>query len=210
VARKNTPTSGRVPGGGTVERSVAPDLTQGPLVLGLRRPDFTTAARIARKVNEALGAGSARALDPATVEVTPPEKLEGGVVALAAQVEALEVEADGRARVVVSERTGTVVAGEGVRLRPVAVAHGGLQITISAEPVVSQPEPYSRGQTVVQRKAEVIAGEEARGAVALPATSTVEDLARALDLLGVTPRDLVAILAAMKAAGALDADLEVI
>jgi flagellar P-ring protein precursor FlgI len=130
-------------------------------------------------------------------------------------VESLSVEADSRARVVVSERTGTVVAGEGVRIRPVAVAHGGLQVAISSSPLVSQPSPFSgnkgdSARTVVERVATPTAAEESRRAVALPATATVEDLAKALNLLGATARDLVSILQAIKAAGALDAELEVL
>jgi flagellar P-ring protein precursor FlgI len=210
---KNTPTSGRVPAGATVERAVVPKL-EGTLLLGLKRPDFTTASRIAAAVNGALGPGSARALDPAAVEITPPRG-QGDVVALVAKVEVLQVEADARARVVVSERTGTVVAGEGVRIRPVAVAHGGLQVAISSTPLVSQPSPFSGNRndgarTVVERVATPSATEESRRAVALPATATVEDLAKALNLLGATARDLVSILQAIQAAGALDAELEVI
>lgn len=214
---KNTPTTGRVPGGGTVERGVVPKL-EGPLLLALRRPDFTTASRVAAAINGALGEGAARALDPAAIEVAPPAD-QPDVVALLAKVEALEVEADGRARVVISERTGTVVAGERVRIRPVAVAHGGLQVAIASTPLVSQPSPFSTGtpgqpgggaRTVVERSAVPTASEESRQAVALPATASVEDLARALNALGATARDLVSILQAMKAAGALDAELEVI
>jgi len=214
---KNTPTTGRVPGGGTVERGVVPKL-EGPLLLALRRPDFTTASRVVAAVNGALGDGVARALDPAAIEITPPAD-QPDVVALLARVEALEVEADGRARVVISERTGTVVAGERVRIRPVAVAHGGLQVAIASTPVVSQPNPFSSGapgqpgggaRTVVERSAVPTASEESRQAVALPATASVEDLAKALNALGATARDLVSILQAMKAAGALDAELEVI
>jgi flagellar P-ring protein precursor FlgI len=207
--RKNTPTSGRIPGGATVERAVQPALAGGPLVLGLHRPDFTTASRIAAKVNEALGAGSAKALDPAAVEIAAPAA-GADLVALVAKVEALEVESDARARIVVSERTGTVVAGERVRIRPVMVSHGGLQVSISSQPVISQPAPYSLGRTVVDRSATAGASEESRGAVALPATTTVADLAKALDLLGASARDLVSILQAMNVAGALEAELEVI
>jgi flagellar P-ring protein precursor FlgI len=213
--RKNTPTAGRVPGGGTVERAVAPKL-EGALVLGLKRPDFTTASRLAAAVNTALGAGTAKALDPAAVEITAPADAQGDLVGLLAKVEALEVEADVRARVVVSERTGTVVVGDKVRIRPVAIAHGGLQVSVTSTPVVSQPNPSfsqapnAQARTVVERLTTATASEEARGAVALPATATVEDLTRALNLLGATARDLVSILQAMKAAGAFDADLEVI
>jgi len=212
--RKNTPTAARVPAGGTVERAVAPKL-EGPLVLGLKRPDFTTASRVAAAVNKAMGEGTARALDPAAVEITPRADAPD-LVSVLAQVEALEVEVDARARIVVSERTGTVVAGDKVRIRPVAIAHGGLQVSVTSSPVISQPGPsLSRtpnpsARTVVERVATPSASEDSRQAVALPATATVEDLARALNALGATARDLVSILQAMKVAGAFDADLEVI
>jgi flagellar P-ring protein precursor FlgI len=196
-----------------VERAGTPKL-EGPIVLALKRPDFTTASRIAAAVNQAAGQGAARALDPAAVQVTPPQD-QPDPVALLARLEGLEVEVDARARVVVSERTGTVVAGERVRIRPVAIAHGGLQIAVTSTPVVSQPAPFTSPKTdavrtVVERAAVPTALDESRQAVALPTTATVEDLARALNLLGATARDLVSILQAMKAAGAFDADLEVI
>jgi flagellar P-ring protein precursor FlgI len=207
---KNTPTSGRVPGGATIEKSVAPELGPGPLLLGLRRPDFTNAARIATAVNGAIGAGNARAVDSATVEVKIPDSSKEDAVGFLAKLEVLEIDADQRARVVVSERTGTVVAGERVRIRAVAVAQGGLQISIAVQPQVSQPSAFGQGQTMLANTERVQAKEEARGAVALPATSSVADLAKALNTLGATPRDLIAILEAMKAAGALDAELEVL
>ncbi|AKU93000.1 flagellar basal body P-ring protein FlgI [Vulgatibacter incomptus] len=206
--RKNHPTSGRVPNGATIEKTVQVDLDSGPLIFTLTNPDFTTASRIAAAFNGALGAEVATALDPAAVEVRVPDR--GDRVGLIARLEALEVDADGRAKVVISERTGTVVAGANVRIRPVAVAHGGLRITVSETPLVSQPEAFSNGRTVRTRVAGVDAQEAGRGAVALPATSNVDDLVRALTSLGVPPRDLVSILQAIKAAGALDADLEVL
>jgi flagellar P-ring protein precursor FlgI len=206
--QKNQPTSGRVPGGALVERTVGVDLGKGPLLLTLRKPDFTTADRIATAVNGALGDGAARALDPAAVEVKLPEGADP--VGLLAKIEALEVTPDARAKVVVSERTGTVVAGSGVRIRPVTVAHGGLQVAIAETPTVSQPGPFASGTTVSGRVASVEAREGAGRAVALPGTTTVEDLAAALNLLGTTPRDLVAIFQAIEAAGALDAELEVL
>ncbi len=207
---KNTPTSGRVPAGATIEKSVAPALGPGPLVLGLRRPDFTNASRIAAAVDGALGAGSSHAVDSASVEIKIPDAFKADAVGLMAKVEAIEVDADQRARVVVSERTGTVVAGERVRIRPVAVAQGGLQITVNVQPQVSQPAALGQGQTTVTQGEQLGTHEEGRGAVALPATTTVAELAKALNLLGATPRDLISILEAMKAAGALDADLEVL
>lgn len=208
--QRNSPASGRVPGGGTVERPVLVDFGTGPVTLSLKNPDFTTASRIAKAVDTSLGEGSARAVDPAAVEVAVPPAFKDNIVGLLAQLEQLEVDASGRARVVLSERTGTVVAGEEVRLRPAAVSHGGLQIAIQQRPVVSQPGPFARtGNTVNQPVSELSAREEGRGVAALPAASTVQDLAKALNALGATPRDLVSILQALKAAGALDADVEV-
>jgi flagellar P-ring protein precursor FlgI len=207
--QKNIPTSGTVPGGATVERTVSPDLEKVPLVLGLRRPDFTTALHIAEAVNKSLNEEAAKANDPALVQIKIPESWKGRVVALLAQLEALEVDPDQRARIVVSERTGTVVAGQAVRIRPVAVAHGGLSISVRQTPWASQPGPFSQGKTVSGKIATLDAQEGAKPAVALPATTSVEDLVKAFNLLGVSARDLVAVLQAMKAAGAIDADLEV-
>jgi flagellar P-ring protein precursor FlgI len=207
--QKNHPTSGTVPGGATVERTVSPDLEKVPVVLGLRRPDFTTALRIADAVNKSLGEEAAKANDPALVQVKIPASWKGKVVAMLSQLEALEVDPDQRARIVVSERTGTVVAGQGVRIRAVAVAHGALSISVRQTPWASQPGPFSQGKTVSGKTAVLDAQESAKPAVALPATSSVEELVKAFNLLGVSARDLVAILQAMKAAGAIDADLEV-
>jgi flagellar P-ring protein precursor FlgI len=207
--RKNTPTSGRIPSGATVERSVTPSLSSEALVLGLHKPDFTTASRIAAAVNQALGAGTARALDSAAVEIKVPEAFKNELVALMSKVEVLEVEADGRAVVVVSERTGTVVAGERVRIRPAMVAQGGLRVSVERVPLVSQPAPFTSGTTVSAERSITTVDEENRLAAALPATTTVEDLTRAFNLLGAKPRDLIAVLEALKSAGALDAELEV-
>jgi flagellar P-ring protein precursor FlgI len=208
--QKNQPTSGIVPGGGAVERAVQPNLEAGPIVLGLKRADFTTAQRIAEAVNKALAQEAARAIDPSAVEIKVPPAMKGKAVGLLAQLEVLEVEADQKARVVINERTGTVVAGERVRIRAVAVAHGGLSISVTSAPVVSQPTAFSKGNTAVVKQASVDVREQGKGVIGLPATSSVEDLVKALNLLGATPRDLIAILQAMKAQGALDADLEIL
>jgi len=209
-ASKNTPTSGRVANGATIERGLDFTLGQGPMTLSLRRPDLTDATRIAAAVNAKLGPGTAKAIDPAGVELTVPEARKGDTVGFLAEVELLEVQVDQRARVVVSERTGVVVAGEGVRLRPVAVAHGGLSVRVQRDPVISQPGPHSKGETVSTARTSVEANEATGSAIALRSTATVEDLARALNLLGASPRDLVAVLEAIKAAGALEGELEVL
>jgi flagellar P-ring protein precursor FlgI len=208
---KNQPTSGIVPSGASVERAVIPNLDAGPLVLGLKRPDFTTALRVAEAINKALNEEAARAADPSAIEVKIPTAMKGKAVGLLAQLEALEVDADQRARVVVNERTGTVVAGERVRIRGAAVAHGGLSISVSSTPIVSQPGAFARGgRTAVVPQATVDAREAGKGVIGLPPTTSVEELVKALNLLGAAPRDLIAILQAMKAQGALDAELEIL
>lgn len=211
MVRKNTPTSGTVPGGASVERAVVPPLDQGTLVLRLKRPDFTNASRIATAIGGQVGADGAKPLDAAAVEVKVPATDKDNVVGLLAKLEALEVDADVPAKVVVSERTGTVVLGEHVRLRPAAVAHGSLKVSIATQFAVSQPPALATsGQTVVAPMQQIEAQEGSRGAVKVPATATVDELVKALDALGATPRDLVSILQALKAAGALDAELEVL
>lgn len=208
--RKNTTNSGRIPNGATIERSVAPQLGAGPLLLGLKKPDFTNASKAAEAINTSLGEKLARAVDAGTVEVTIGPNDTGDPVGLLAKLEAVDVEIDARAKVVVSERTGTVVAGERVRIRPVAVAHGGLQVSITAQNAVSQPAPLSAGATAGVTNTSAQAREVSNPMVALGGTATVDELAKALNSLGVAPRDLVVILQAIRAAGALDADLEVL
>jgi flagellar P-ring protein precursor FlgI len=208
--QKNQPTSGRVPAGATVERAVTPNLEKDVLTLGLKRPDFTTANNLAEAINKSLGEEAAKAIDPAAIDIKVPAAYKGKSVSLMTKLEPLEVEADERARVVISERTGTVVAGERVRIHPVSVAHGGISISVQAMPVVVQPNAFSQGKTVQAKQAQIDAKEKEKLVIALPATSTVEQLTKALNLLGASPRDLIAILQAMKAAGALDADLEVL
>ncbi|MCA3016713.1 MAG: flagellar basal body P-ring protein FlgI [Myxococcaceae bacterium] len=206
--RKNSPASGTVPGGATIEKAVIPQLGSGPLTLRLRRADFTNASRIAAAINGAIGTG-ATVLDAAAVEVAVP----AGQTApeLLARLEALEIDADVRAKVVVSERTGTVVLGEAVRLRPAAVAHGGLRVSIATSFGVSQPGPLANSaQTVVVPNQQADAKEEERSAVKVPPAGTVDELVSALNAIGAPPRDLIAILQALKAAGALDADIEVL
>ncbi len=171
--RKNQPNSGIVPEGAIVERSVAPDLSAGPLMLELKVPDFTTASRIAAVINKALGDGSAKATDPASVQVTSKDPKVSAVEVMQ-KIERLEVDPDGLARIAISERTGTIVAGENVRLRPVMVAHGGLQISAVAHNFISQPAPFSLGQTRVgSNAADITATEQSNAAVALPSTTTV-------------------------------------
>jgi flagellar P-ring protein precursor FlgI len=206
--RKNSPASGTVPGGATIEKAVIPQLGNGPLTLRLRRADFTNASRIATAINGSIGSG-AKVLDAAAVEVTIPSGQSAPE--LLAQLEALEIDADTRAKVVVSERTGTVVLGETVRLRPAAVAHGGLRVAIQTNFGVSQPGALATSaQTVVVPNQQATAQEDEKSAVKVPPAGTVDELVAALNAIGAPPRDLIAILQALKAAGALDADIEVL
>jgi flagellar P-ring protein precursor FlgI len=207
---KNTPTAGSVPAGATVERAVTPSLTGATLLLRLNHPDFTNATRISAAIEKVLGEKTARALDSAAVELTLSDADKEDPVGVLARLEALEVDADARAKVVVSERTGTIVMGEHVRLRPAAIAHGGLKVSINTQFAVSQPGPLARvGRTAVTAVQQTDAQETQRSAVAMPAAASVDDLVKALNVIGAAPRDLVAILQALKAVGALDAELEV-
>jgi flagellar P-ring protein precursor FlgI len=207
--RKNQTNSGRVPNGAVVEKTYTPPMPKGPVLLGLKQADLSTAVRIAKAIDGKYGAGTAKALDPAAVEVTPPAAFADQPLVLLAELEELRVPVIERARVIINERTGTVVAGENVHLRPAAVAHGGLTVNITTRPIISQPQPFTNADTVVTPFSTVNAVEEKADAVALPATSSVDDLVKALNTLRVTPRDLVSIMQALHAAGALDAELEV-
>ncbi len=208
--RKNTPTSSTIPGGATVERAVTPKMDTGSFTLRLKRADFTNAARIATAIEALVGASNAKALDAAAVEVKVPDAEKDSPVMFLSKLEALTIEVDQKAKVVVSERTGTIVMGENVKLRPAAVSHGGLRISISTQFAVSQPPALSySGQTVVAPVQQVEAEEAKRSAVAMPAASSVDDLVKALNAIGAPPRDLISILQALKAVGSLDAELEV-
>ncbi len=209
--QKNSPTSGTVPAGATIEKAVVPTLGgTSALVFRLKRPDFTNATRIAAAIDTALGVKSSKALDAAAIEVTVPEADKDNPVGLLSRLELLEVDADVRAKVVVSERTGTIVMGENVRLRPAAISHGGLRVAINTQFSVSQPPGFaSSGQTVVTPLQQAEATEKEKSAVKMPAAASVDDLVKALNAIGASPRDLIAILQALKAAGALEADVEV-
>lgn len=207
--RKNYPTSGMVPGGATVERAVTPKLDSGVLTLRLKEADFTNATRIATAIDDAMGAPTAKALDSAAVEVKLPEAEQASPVAFLAKLEALEIDVDRRARVVVSEAFGTIVMGENVKLRAAVVSHGSLRISINTQFAVSQPNPLAAGKTVVLPLQQTEAEEEKNNAVAVPAASNVDELVKALNAIGASTRDLIAILQALKAVGSLDAEIEV-
>ncbi|MCC6163537.1 MAG: flagellar basal body P-ring protein FlgI [Acidobacteria bacterium] len=207
-------TAGRVPGGGLVQVQPRGEVPDGDRVmLALNTPDFSTAARLAAAVDSALGTGVARAIDPATVAIAVPADLRGNVPALMARIEALPVESDVPARVVINERTGTVVVGSLVTLGAAAVAHGSLAVRISTRYEVSQPNASfapGRAETVVVPNQDVDVKETESRLVALEEGVTLDAVVRALNALGVTPRDIIAIVQALKAAGALRAEIVVI
>ena len=229
---KNHPTVGRISGGATVEREIPLSLKQrSELTVMLNSPDFTTADRVARTINERLGYSFAEPIDSGTIAIKIPDNYRDKVVQLLAAVEDVEVIPDSVAKVIVSEKTGTVVIGENVRVQTVAVAHGNLSIQIKETKNVSQPLPFAPrppaegalpsqtqegvivapgGSTVVTPESEVAVEEEGNRLLLVPKGRTIGDLVRALNAIGVTPRDLITILQAMKAAGALQAELEII
>lgn len=202
-------TAGRVPGGGLVQAASRARLSSGPdLVLALHDPDFVSARRVADAINAEVGAGVARAADPASVILRVPDAYRDALPDLMARLEPLPVDIDTVARVILNERTGTVVVGSHVRLAAAAVAHGNLSVRISTQYDVSQPAPFSKeGQTVVVPQERVDVDEGDAQLVALDEGATLLDVVRALNTLGATPRDIIAIMQALKAAGALRAEL---
>jgi flagellar P-ring protein FlgI len=208
----NVPSSGRIPNGAMVERTVPNNFAgAADLRLNLHTPDFTTAARLAQAVNARLGGEFAQALDAVTVSVAAPAN-PGQRVAFMAALETIEVTpGEAAARVVINSRTGTVVIGSHVRVLPAAVAHGSLAVTISEKPAVSQPAPFSEGQTVVVPSTSIEVTQEGQGRMFLfEAGVSLDDIVRAVNQVGAAPGDLVAILEALKQAGALRAELVVI
>jgi flagellar P-ring protein precursor FlgI len=205
----NHPTTARIPGGALVERPVPFDLKQMRTVsVLLNDADFHTAERMATAIDAALGAARAHAIDSRRVEVaaTPDED----VAALLDKIEAVEVEVFPRARVVVNERTGTVVIGGTVRLQPVSILHGGLSVNVISESLVSQPNPGTAGTTQVVQQTSIQAQDKPVNRIDLKEGATVEDLVQELQRTGAGARDVISILQAMKEAGALEADLEVL
>lgn len=207
----NVPSAGRVPGGAIVERSVPATFGASPeLRLDLRTSDFTTATRLAAGINTALGSEMARAIDPVTVTVQAPADANARV-AFMAQLESLDIApGDAPARVIVNSRTGTVVISSMVRVLPAAVSHGSLSVTISEKPQVSQPAPFSQGETTVVPRSQIEVTSGAKPAFVFDGGTSLDDIVRAINLVGAAPGDLVAILEALRAAGALRAELVVI
>ncbi|MEO6031189.1 MAG: flagellar basal body P-ring protein FlgI [Burkholderiaceae bacterium] len=203
--------AGRVPDGATVERAVPTPLNQGDyLQLDLNANDFNTARVVERVINARMGGGVAQALNGRSVRVRMPASADARV-AFMADIENLPLElAAPSAKVVINARTGSVVVNQAVTLNACAVAHGSLSVTINSTPMVSQPAPFSKGETVSRDKADITIRQEPGSLIQLPAGTKLADVVKALNSLGATPQDLLAILQAMKSAGALNAELEVI
>lgn len=209
--QKNHATVGRIAGGAIVEREVDMELNEKKEVrISLRHQDFSTAVRLADTINHSLQQKLAYPEDSGSVALTIPAEYQEKVVELIASVENLDIEIDSPAKVIMNERTGTVVMGENVRISTVAISHGNLTIQIKTQIKVSQPGAFSRGETVVVPEGDVSVEEQEARLMVLSSGITVDEVVRALNSVGVTPRDLIAILQAIKAAGALQADLEII
>jgi flagellar P-ring protein FlgI len=209
----NHPTVGRAPESAIVERPAPTPPPKSPIRLLMRQSDFTTSARIAEAINKKFaqrGNGTARAENSGLIEVAIPKDWTARPIEFVAELEALTVEPDRPARVVINERTGTIVLGREVRIAPVAILHGNLSVEVQTTYAVSQPEPLSQGKTEVVPQTTVGVKEEKARNVVLKQGATVEDLVKGLTAIGSTPRDIIAILQNLKRAGALDAELEVI
>jgi flagellar P-ring protein precursor FlgI len=212
---RGVPTAGRIANGAIVEREIRFSLLeQRSLRLALRNPDLTTATRIAEAINAYVAVDSARTLDPGTVRIDLPEAMKGdlgvNLIAFLTDIEQLRVEVDLPAKVVIDEKTGIIVMGRDVRVSTIAIAQGNLTISVTEAPQVSQPEPFSNGETVVVPRSRVSADDESSHKLAIVEQGiTLRDLVDGLNALGIGPRDMISILQAIKAAGALQAEIEV-
>ncbi len=210
---KGVPTSGRIANGGIVEREIGFELASLKRVrVSLRNPDFTTARRMAQAINAFLGTTAARPSDPATVELRVPRGYEDNVVGLLTDIEQLRIEPDQLAKIVIDEQSGTIVMGENVRISTVAIAQGSLTIRITETPQVSQPGPFAQAgttQTVGRSDVQIDEGADKKFSVVQTGV-TLQELVNGLNALGIGPRDLITILQAIKAAGALQAEIVVL
>jgi len=209
--QKNHPTVGYIPGGAIVEKELPLHLLEKQTIsLNLNNPDFTTCLRLNEVINKGLGEDIAQPIDAGTVEIKVPLKSQENLVEFISLIENLEIAPDTIAKVVLNERTGTVIMGENVRISTVAVSHGNLSIIIKERERVSQPLPFSEGETVVTPETEVVVGEESRRLIVVPEGVNIREVVRGLNAIGVSPRDLISILQAIRASGALQAELVII
>ncbi len=207
---RGVPTVGRIANGAIIEREIEFALNRLPTVrLALRNPDFTTAKRIAAVVNDYLGSKAAEPLDPSTVQLSIPNEFKGNAVAMLTEIEQLQVSPDQVAKIIIDERSGIIVMGRDVRVATVAVAQGNLTVSISENLQVSQPNPLANGQTVVTPNTRVGVTEDGKKLHVVRDGVSLQQLVDGLNGLGIGPRDLIGILQAIKAAGAIQADIEV-
>ena len=207
----NHPTVGRIANGGLVEKEILVDFNgKSKLNLVLNRNDFTTASRAVRAINETSGAGIASALDGRTIEIQVPPGYGNRIVEFMAMVENARMEVDNAAKVVLNEKTGTIILGRDVKIAEVSIIHGTLSLQVGTTLQVSQPAPFGEGETKVVPQQTISAQEEKGRTVSLREGASVEEVVRALNAIGAGPRDVIAILQAIKAQGALQAELEVI
>ena len=205
------PTTGRISSGGLIEREIGFQLgAQRSLRLALRNPDLTTARRIALSINDFIGSPSATPEDPATIRINLPYGFNGNIVDLLTDIEQLVVETDQPAKIVIDENSGIIVMGKDVRVSTVAVAQSNLTVTIAESPTVVQPLPLSLGQTAVEPRTDLTVQTTDRKLAVVPETVTLQELVDGLNSLGISPRDLISILQAIKASGALQAEIEVL
>ena len=209
---KGVPTSGRIPNGAIIENEIPFELESlKTITIALRNPDFTTARRVSDAVNAMLGTMAAKAVDPATVELEIPAKYKGKVVDLMTKVEQLQIQPDQMAKVVIDESSGIVVIGKEVKINRLAIAQGNLTIKITEVPLISQPLPFTNGETFSANTSLVDIEEDTDAKLTVLDTGiNLQELVDGLNSLGVTPRDLISILQAIKASGALQAEIEVI
>jgi flagellar P-ring protein FlgI len=208
---RGVPTVGRIANGALIEREIEFTLNKlSQLRMALRNPDFTTAKRIASAINDFMGTPTAEPLDPGTIGITVPQQYRGNVISLLTEIEQLQVEPDQSAKIVIDERSGIIVMGRDVRVSMVAVAQGNLTVTITETPQVSQPAPFSRGGTTrVVPRTSIGIQEDGKKLALVKDGVSLQQLVDGLNSLGIGPRDLIAILQAIKAAGAIQADIEV-
>ena len=206
----NHPTAGRVPSGAIVERAAPSVIPGGKLRLQLRQSDFTTAARLADVVNKAFSSPLAQCESAGLVVVDVPPQFRARAVEFIAAIESLTLDVDRLQRIIVNERTGTIAAGREIRIRPIAILHGALSVEVQTKLDVSQPAPLSQGKSMVVPEVTTKVAEEKAKSIQLQDGATVDDLVKALTAIGSTARDVIAILQSLQAAGALDAEIEVI
>ena len=209
---KNHPTAAYIPGGAIVEKNVPLSLLENQAIaLNLNNPDFTSCLRLTRVINQGLGGELAKPVDAGTVSVMVPSHYQGRLVEFISTIENMEIAPDTIAKVVLNERTGTVIMGENVRISTVAVSHGNLSIIVKENKDVSQPLPFSeRGRTVVTPDTDIEVNEESSRLILMPEGVNLREVVRGLNAIGVSPRDLISILQVIRASGALQAELVII